>query len=196
MSGQHDRASDDVPTWAYAPIVVVEADPTWADRGRALAADLDQLLDRWRTTAVQHVGSTSVPQLVAKPVIDVMVPVHDLSDDGFIAVLEVAGWAYVPPELDGRPEERFFVLPDGARRLAHLHLMDPGSAWPDLITFRDVLRADPVRRTAYAELKQHLAIRHRADREAYTRAKASFVADVLAVVESSTLDQATSRALR
>lgn len=182
VSGPQDRAGGEsaaAPAWAYARIEIADADPSWADLGRRLATDLDQLLRPWRTLAVQHVGSTSVPQLPAKPVIDVMVPVRDVRDDGFIAVLTMAGWAHVPPELDGRPHERFFVLPDGARRLAHLHVLDPTSSWRDLITFRDVLRSDPVQRNAYAELKQALAVAHSEDREVYTAAKTRFVADVL-----------------
>jgi len=71
------------------------------------------------------------------------------------------------------------VLPDGARRVAHLHLMDPGSDWVDVITFRDAPRADRVLRDGYAALKRRLAVGH-ADREAYTRAKASFVRAALA----------------
>ena len=177
-----DAASDpdEVPAWAYAPVVVVDHDPTWAARADRIAAGLDRALQPWRTRAVEHVGSTSVPGLAAKPVIDLMVPVRDLADHGFLTALRSVGWAHVPPALDGRRDRRFFVLPDGARRIAHLHLMDPASSWRELITFRDLLRADPTLREAYAGLKRGLATAHGDDREAYTRAKASFVITALA----------------
>lgn len=173
------QTADEVPAWAYAPVQVIDPAPEWAKLGRVLVADLDVLLDPWRIGGVQHIGSTSVPGLAAKPVIDLMVPVHDLAaaigTDGFVVALSAAGWAYVPPELDGRPQERFFVLPDGARRVAHLHLMDPASSWRDRLVFRDALRADPTCRDAYARLKRDLARTHASDREEYTRAKSAFV---------------------
>ncbi len=180
MAGPPGERVDLLPPWAHASIEVVDVDPAWAGLGLRFATELDQLLDPWRTREVQHVGSTAVPGLPAKPVVDLLVPVRDLSDDGYIGALTSAGWAYVPPELDGRPEERFFVLPDEARRVAHLHLMDPGSDWVDVITFRDALRADRVLRDGYAALKRRLAVGHANDREAYTRAKASFVRAALA----------------
>lgn len=177
-------AADEVPAWAHAPVQVVDPAPEWAELGRGLVADLDVILDPWRIGSVEHIGSTSVPGLAAKPVIDLMVPVHDLAaaigQDGFVVALGAAGWAHVPPELDGRPAERFFVLPEGARRFAHLHLMDPASKWRDRLAFRDALRADPGRRDSYARLKRELARTHAADREAYTRAKSDFVRHTIA----------------
>ncbi len=165
------------PPWAYAPIELAPHDPAWQRRAVELARRLNGLLARWRVTPVHHIGSTAVPGLPAKPVIDLMVGVPDPADcDPLIAVLGQRGWAYVPPDLDGRDDERFFVLGYGATRLAHLHLMAAGGpAWDARLTFVRRLRADAVLRDRYAALKADLAERHRDDREAYTRAKAAFI---------------------
>ncbi len=91
------------------------------------------------------------------------------------------GWHGVPVELDQRPWERFFVRVAQDRRCAHLNLLGPSDPqWSDRLVFRDALRSNSELAAAYARLKATLAVAHRTDREAYTRAKAAFITEVLA----------------
>lgn len=177
--------SDAVPAWAYEQAEVCPYDPRWAARARAECEQLAQLLAPWLTGRVEHAGSTAVPGLAAKPVIDLMAPVSDLdlAAEQAQGRLAADGWCYVPPDLDQRPWRRFFVKPDvsGQRRAAHLHLMQAGHPrWAQQITFRDALRQDGQLAKRYEDLKRHLARQHGHDREAYTAGKAQFVATVLA----------------
>jgi GrpB-like predicted nucleotidyltransferase (UPF0157 family) len=142
------------------------------------------LLAPWLADGVEHVGSTAVPGLAAKPVIDLMASVGD--PDAVVTeagdLLATDGWWYVPPELDERPWRRFFVKPDpsGQRRIAHLHVIRAGHPrWAEQIAFRDALRRDDQLASRYADLKRRLAARHADDREAYTDAKAKFIAAAL-----------------
>jgi GrpB-like predicted nucleotidyltransferase (UPF0157 family) len=142
------------------------------------------VLGPWLLGPIEHVGSTSIPGLVAKPVIDLMALAADLDAVAGEAAgpLDGMDWKYVPPELDGRPFRRFFakVTPDGQHRLAHLHLMAPGAErWDTQLRFRDALRASPGRRDAYAAVKTALASTYAEDRERYTDEKAAFVVRVL-----------------
>ncbi len=172
------------PAWAIECVEVVESDPSWPARGLALAAELDEVLWPWLAAGVEHVGSTAVPGLLAKPVLDLMAAVPDpdaLVRDGS-ARLGAVGWVLVAPELDARPWRRFFVQPDGrgARRLAHLHVMRPDEPrWAQQLAFRDRLRADQELARQYAELKTTLARQHPDDRERYTEAKREFIEAVL-----------------
>ncbi|MGH3800389.1 MAG: GrpB family protein [Pseudonocardiaceae bacterium] len=172
------------PAWAAERVEVVESDPSWPARGLALAAELDEVLSPWLVAAVEHLGSTAVPSLPAKPVLDLMAAVPD--PDALVragsARLGAAGWVLVPPELDARPWRRFFVQPDGrgVRRLAHLHVMRPDEPrWAQVLAFRDRLRADQKLARRYAELKAALAQEHPDDRERYTEAKREFIEAVL-----------------
>jgi GrpB-like predicted nucleotidyltransferase (UPF0157 family) len=138
---------------------------------------------------VEHVGSTSVPGLAAKPIIDLMVSVAD--PDAVVAQagarLAADGWCYVPPELDQRSWRRFFVKPDatGQHRVAHLHVIQVGNPrWADQLAFRDALRRDDQLAKRYADLKRRLATEHADDREAYGRGKAAFVAETLGKAET------------
>jgi GrpB-like predicted nucleotidyltransferase (UPF0157 family) len=127
------------------------------------------------------VGSTAVPGLAAKPVIDLAAPLRSLTD-GVAAgdALAATDWHLVPPELDGRPWRRLHVLPDGARRVAHLHLVAASHPrWREMLSFRDQLRRHPQLASEYARVKRRAAEAHADDREAYTAAKADFVARVL-----------------
>jgi GrpB-like predicted nucleotidyltransferase (UPF0157 family) len=129
---------------------------------------------------IEHVGSTAVPGLAAKPIVDLMASVRDLAVDPDL--LTAHGWCYVPPELDGRPWRRFFVKPDesGQHREAHLHVIQAGHPrWTDQLRFRDALRGDGRLARRYEDLKYRLSAQHGHDREAYTEAKADFVAKVL-----------------
>lgn len=159
-------------------------DPCWPDRAAGYATELLPVLNRWLLSPIEHVGSTAVPGIVAKPVIDLMARVAepDAVVDQASGKLEALNWRYVPPELDGRPWRRFFakVSPDGQHRLAHLHLMPAGAArWAEQLRFRDALRANPALRDEYAAVKQQLAASYADDRERYTDEKAAFVARVL-----------------
>lgn len=170
------------PAWATQEVEVAEPDPAWASLARRLAGDLAARLGPWLDgEAIEHVGSTAVPGLAAKPVVDLMAPVTSLAAcHAADADLGQAGWQLVPPELDGRPWRRFYVLPDAARRVAHLHLVERTSPrWRETLVFRDALRERPGLADAYAEVKRAAAAAHADDREAYTAAKAGFIEQAL-----------------
>ncbi|SMC65513.1 GrpB family protein [Lentzea albidocapillata] len=173
--------SQDAPVWAFERTEVRPHDPLWTVRAEAECEELKRLLAPWLVDGVEHIGSTAVPGLAAKPIIDVMASVIHLDTDAS-ELLVAHGWAYVPPELDNRPWRRFFVKPDqtGQRREAHLHLIQAGhQRWTDQIRFRDALRNDTTLAQAYEDLKRQLADQSGHDREAYTTGKAAFVAKAL-----------------
>jgi GrpB-like predicted nucleotidyltransferase (UPF0157 family) len=176
--------SDAAPPWAYEKAEVHPHDPRLTDLAEAERNRLAEVLAPWLVDGVEHVGSTAVPGLAAKPIVDLMASVTDIDTVVTKAGAQLAadGWCYVPPELDQRPWRRFFVKPDatGQRRIAHLHIIKAGHPrWADQIAFRDALRRDDQLAKRYADLKHQLATEHGDDREAYTQGKARFVAEAL-----------------
>jgi GrpB-like predicted nucleotidyltransferase (UPF0157 family) len=176
--------TDAVPAWAYETPEVHPHDPRLLLVAETECARLAEVLAPWLADGVEHVGSTAVPGLAAKPIIDLMASVRDL--DAVVAQagdqLAADGWCYVPPELDQRPWRRFFVKPDasGQHRVAHLHLIQAGHPrWAEQLAFRDALRGDDQLARQYGDLKRLLAELHADDREAYTAAKAAFVANTI-----------------
>lgn len=126
---------------------------------------------------LEHVGSTSVPGLAAKPILDVAAGYSTGTDPlTYVAVFESLGYAY--RGNGGLPGREFFRR--GALRSHHLHLVERhGIHWLRYLRFRDTLRADAAIRDAYADLKRSLALRYPRDREAYILAKTEFVEGVL-----------------
>ena len=127
---------------------------------------------------IEHVGSTAVPGLAAKPVIDIMAGVQSLEEcRPAIATLEAIGYCYFPH----RPEQQhWFCKPSAAFRTHHLHLVPFGSrSWTERLAFRDYLRRDHLTARQYAELKKQLATQYEFDREAYTEAKGPFIQSIL-----------------
>ena len=169
------------PAWATEPVDLVDADPAWTVQGEQERDHLETLLAPWLIAHIEHVGSTAIPDLPAKPIIDLQAPVSNLRDPGPIAAaLAPHDWHYVDPELDQRPWRRFFVKVTDGRRSAHLHVMTPDSPrWHQQIAFRDALRADPILTADYAALKRVLAAKHTDNREAYSAAKRNFIRTVL-----------------
>jgi GrpB-like predicted nucleotidyltransferase (UPF0157 family) len=162
------------------PIALVAHDPNWRELfsvwRRRLADALGDV-----AVSIEHVGSTAVPDLMAKPVIDLDVAVPDLADEvSYHPAIEGTGLILMLRD----PEHRFF-RPDvarGAVREVHVHVCEAGSRWQrDHLLFRDYLRAHPERRAAYAALKQDLAVTCRDDRTAYTDGKTDFVVETLAL---------------
>ena len=156
---------------------MVDHDPAWPAVFEALAAPVREAVADLGAE-VEHVGSTSVPGLAAKPVIDMDVVVH--SPDGVPEAIERLGvLGYVREGDMGIAGREAFLWPAGAVR-HHLYVVVAGSRQHlDHIRFRDHLRAHPQVAAEYAALKRELAHRHGADRNAYADAKAGFVAAAL-----------------
>lgn len=174
----------ELPAWATEDVHLVAPDPRWLEHAELFAAEIGNLFEDWLSSSVVHVGSTAVPGLAAKPIIDLQAT----SPDPAAAIaathetLTAASWFFVARELDQRPWRWFVVRADasGQHRLAHLHLMAPDEPrWREQLVFRDALRADPALAQDYAHLKVKAAGEHRDDREAYTEAKHAFVRQVV-----------------
>jgi GrpB-like predicted nucleotidyltransferase (UPF0157 family) len=131
---------------------------------------------------VEHIGSTAVPGLGAKPIIDVMLGAPDIVlVEGRIAALAEEGYRYVPELEKAAPERRYFTKLDRPPGRFHLHAVALDSPfWTRHLAFRDALRADDSLARKYWRLKQHLAARHRDDRAAYAEAKGDFIRSALA----------------
>jgi GrpB-like predicted nucleotidyltransferase (UPF0157 family) len=170
----------DWPKWADEEVEIRPADPEWLRLGELLRRELDVALARWLVLPVEHVGSTAVPGLPAKPILDLQAAVADLDCATAAAESLGSGWHLVPPNLDRRPWRRFLVHVVDDARTAHLHLLTVESdRWADQLAFRDALRAETGLMQRYAALKQGLAAKHAHDREAYSVAKAEFVTTAL-----------------
>jgi GrpB-like predicted nucleotidyltransferase (UPF0157 family) len=162
-----------------APIHLAPYDPSWVWRFEDEKALLEAVLAPWRQGPIEHVGSTAVPGLCAKPVIDVMAGVTSLAEsEPSKAALRQAGYQYAEYKTDVM---HWFCKPSFAMRTHHLHLIPYASQlWQDRLRFRDALRKDPALAAEYAALKLDLASKFQFDREAYTEAKSPFIARVLA----------------
>lgn len=136
---------------------------------------LDKALD------IQHVGSTSIKEIKAKPIIDIAVGVKSFEDvDKFIETLEDKGFIHVAENDD--EHQRFFSCGDFEYdiRTHHIHVVIFGDKeWCDYIKFRDTLNNDVSKRRAYEELKINLEKKYPNDRYEYTEAKADFIIGIL-----------------
>jgi len=161
-----------------APIRIVPYDPRWPEKFERERALLATLLNPWIAGAIEHVGSTSVLGLAAKPVIDIMAGVETLrASEPAKAVLRENGYQYAEYKSDIM---HWFCKPSAAYRTHHLHLIPfESTLWRERLAFRNVLRRDAVVRGEYEALKLELAKKYEFDREAYTEAKGPFVARVL-----------------
>jgi GrpB-like predicted nucleotidyltransferase (UPF0157 family) len=161
-----------------APIAVVEYDAQWPHSFESERGLLEQMLTPWLEGGIHHIGSTSVPGLAAKPVIDMIAGVRDLDEArGAFDTLLAHGYHFAPH----RPEAHRFAKPSLTQSTHGLHLTEPGSAlWRERLAFRDALRGDAALAAEYQSLKQRLAVEHPRDIRAYTDGKRAFVARVLA----------------
>jgi GrpB-like predicted nucleotidyltransferase (UPF0157 family) len=158
------------------PVVVVPYDPAWQrmfDEERAL---LDSSLADLGTE-IEHIGSTSVPALAAKPKIDILVGLRAWEDLGR-AVERLSRLGYLnEPQLD---VPRHLSMKRGHPTTHRIHLVEgQGSLWHEYLAFRDALRAEADLRARYAELKQRLALQHRDDHQAYSAGKSPFIEAVI-----------------
>ena len=151
-------------------------DPQWTrtfdDYRRRLGEQLGSVARR-----IDHIGSTSVPELAAKPIVDIQLSVDDLADEASY----VPGCERVGFELYSRDDvHRFFHVPPPSARVAQLHVCQSGGAFErDHVLFRDFLRTHEEARTNYATTKRAAAQRWNDDRVAYTYAKNDLILNLM-----------------
>lgn len=151
----------------------------WPAAAAALATELLAIFDPGEVV-VEPIGSTAVPGLVAKPVLDLMLGAGSLAAiEARIPALTALGYRYVARYERDIPERRYFTRQPPAAERIHLHGLVRGERlWREHLAFRDALRADADLRDRYAALKTDLVARG-LDKAAYTAAKAPFIRAVL-----------------
>ncbi|KAM3091566.1 GrpB family protein [Phormidesmis sp. 146-35] len=162
-------------------VVLVEYDPRWSLMFEEEAARVASVLSRDLVVRIDHIGSTAVPGLVAKPIIDLLVSVQSLvaARQSAVSPLEKLGYSYWFDNPD--PQRMFFVkgLPPNSPRTHHIHIVESGSILLERLLFRDYLREHPDEALRYAQLKHCLAEQFPTDREAYTSGKTEYVQSVM-----------------
>jgi len=165
-------------------ILISDYDPLWPQQFETLRHRIADALGGLATT-IEHIGSTAVPGLAAKPVIDIDVLLRSATDLPLvIARLSLLGYEH-RGDLGIPGRDAFRTPPDGLPH--HLYVCPPDSEeCKRHIAFRDYLRAHPEDARAYATLKRRLAAKFSDDRESYTRAKSEFVAEILSRADQPT----------
>ncbi len=165
-------------------IIVTPYDAAWPARFR-IESQLIHIALADLAPTIEHIGSTAVPGLAAKPIIDMLVGVRSLNEfERHYDRLGIYGYEYIPEYERVLPDRRFFKRVVRGVRTHHVHVVETdGVYWKRYLKFRDSLRADTWLAARYAELKRRLAERFRFDRDAYTNGKTGFVEAALATPE-------------
>jgi GrpB-like predicted nucleotidyltransferase (UPF0157 family) len=158
-------------------VIVLPHDPAWS---AAFQIEASALRDLWRGEVVRihHIGSTAIPGICAKPIIDILVEVRDIArieafDEGMIRR------GYVPEGENGIPGRRFYTRGSKEARTHHVHVYQVGSAEIERhIVFRDFMIAHPQVASAYGRIKAQLAERFPEDIDSYVEGKDAFVKEM------------------
>jgi putative glutamine amidotransferase len=160
------------------PYAIVDPDPSWPGRFEAEARRIGAALPTGLVTRIEHVGSTSVPGLSAKPIVDIQVSVAAMEPrEAYVAPIVALGyqWALDPIE----DEHEYFSLNRGGEDAFHIHVCAAGSEWERRhLAFRDWLRSHPEDAAAYERLKRDLAETHPRDVFSYVDGKSDFIQSV------------------
>ena len=153
-------------------------DPAWE---KEASATIQTLWTVWRgvATDIRHVGSTSIPWIMAKPIVDIAVAVHSLEEaEGRIPAMEAAGFLHRRHNV---PENLLFIRGEAEGvRTHHIHVvLANGEQWRNYLAFRDFLTANPKRAMAYEQVKARLASLYPDSCNAYTEGKADFIQQTL-----------------
>jgi len=164
---------------ARGTVEVVPYRPEWQSLF-ATEADLLRAVMGAAALHVEHIGSTAIVGMTAKPIIDLMVAVESLAEaESWIPTLAALGYEFRPDT--GVPDRLFFAKGPRTLRTHHLSLAEPTSAfYTEKLLFINYLRQHPAAQAEYCALKQELAQKYAADRAAYTEGKRAFVARILA----------------
>jgi GrpB-like predicted nucleotidyltransferase (UPF0157 family) len=165
-------------------VVVVPYDPCWPGMFERERLHLKSCLPAGLVRRVEHFGSTAVPGLAAKPIVDMLVEVASLDEtrEKIVPILEAQGYDYFwrPTWGDDTPPfHAWFIKRDGnGNRTHHIHMVEAHFEHWDRLLFRDYLIDHPDAAREYGRLKTALSEAHQGDRIAYTQAKSDFIRDV------------------
>ena len=170
--------SDRIPS--PLPVVIEPYDPSWPRRFQNEKNRLESVFSAMNPV-IEHIGSTAIPNMSAKPIIDIMVGVTHLNEiESRISDLNAIGYRYVPKHESELPERRYFRKPITGPSTHHLHCVVRDTAfWNRHLLFRNYLREYPAAAADYLRLKSDLARKYRSDRAAYTTAKSTFIESIL-----------------
>jgi len=153
---------------------VVPYDPDWPNLFKIEADRIAAVLGQ-EVVAIHHIGSTAIPNISAKPIIDMLVEVQDIEKtDDFNGEMTEQG--YRPQGAFGIPGRRFFIKGGDATRTHHIHIFQTGHPRIEQhLNFRDYMIAHPEEARAYGRLKKELAQRFSEDIEGYMAGKDEFI---------------------
>lgn len=162
-------------------IVLADYDPNWPLLYEVEASRLRQVLSPDKLARIEHFGSTAVPGLTSKPIIDILVGVNDLDKANLAAVptLESLGYSFWYENPDRA--RMFFVkgLPPNGPRTYHVHMVELENEIWERLLFRDYLRKHQEEVQSYTELKRNLILMFPEEREAYTEGKTAYISHVM-----------------
>lgn len=177
-------------------IELVPYDPNWLKSAEDEIKILRKVLPVEQTVDIQHVGSTAIPGMPAKPIIDIQIAVDDLEKFKKSALDSLKKLEYVFWDKNPDKDRLFFVKgmpPFGKKRTHHLHVVEPDSNhWKNKLLFRDYLIAHPEIAKDYKQLKQRLASQYAYDRERYTEEKTAFIKRILEKTNNQIQDKEKS----
>lgn len=170
-----------------ATVVLSEYDTHWPERYEYERNRILHALGE-RVVAIEHIGSTAVPGLGAKPIIDIMVAVRSLANDLPACIEPLRRLGYEHVDRADFTDSCFFCHGAWGPSTRHLHVTEYASAfWNEKLLFRDFLRLHADTAAEYFALKRSLAAQHAANRTAYTDAKTSYIRAVVNQARSATL---------
>lgn len=163
--------------WQLFPIIISEHNSNWKEKYLEEKAAIEESIGTQNIARINHIGSTSVPNLAAKPTIDILIEIRDDTDtDKLIGKMEVAGYIY-SPQPDNPPPHMMFMkgyTPEGFKgQVYHIHVRYSGD-WNELY-FRDYLKLHPDVADEYGKLKLELKEEFQHNRDGYTYAKTKFI---------------------
>lgn len=161
-------------------VTLTPYDPKWPETFESEAARVSAVFTGV-DHIIEHVGSTSVPGLGAKPIVDMMLGAPSLADiEARIPAIEALGFEYVSKFEHELPERRYFRKSENGVRKFHLHSVATGGKfWRDHLAFRDYLRRHPESAEEYFRVKSELAVIHATAVHDYTEAKTPFIESIL-----------------
>ncbi len=163
-------------------IVLVGFDPKWAEKFKEEKEAIMERIGKF-VLSIDHIGSTAIPNIVAKPVIDILIGIKSLDQsDEIITAMQNVGYEYLESIESHFPERRLFVKPptNKEKRLFNVHIWEHQSkGWEEMLSFRDYLLAHPETAKEYEYVKKHMAKRFPNNEVAYSIGKEGFMQVIL-----------------